>query len=82
MHLPHGRLPLPHLRGPARAVPDLAFWDHTLRRSVWERDVLGTCPGAGEGTLHAADEVEAIARATEDWYEGRSDDWQGPEPRG
>ena len=58
------------------------FWDHTLRRSVWEKDVLGTCPGAGKGVLHSADEVESIARATEDWYEGRTETWEGPEPRG
>ena len=51
---------------------------------VWRDEVLPLCPGSGsdEGTLHTADEVEDIARATEDWYEGRSERWTGPDPRG
>lgn len=57
------------------------FWEHTLERRVWEGEVRAICPGAGHGTLHSAREVEAIAAATEDWYEGRLDAWPGREPR-
>lgn len=69
------------------------FWEHTLRRrEIWEREVRPVCPGVADGALHGPDEVEAIARASEDWYmaeEGTQDvgrgpapQWRGPEPRG
>lgn len=58
------------------------FWEETLVESTWRRDVLATCPGAGTGTLHGADEVERIARANEEWHEGDAPRWCGPEPRG
>ena len=58
------------------------FWDETLRRAVWEKEVRAICPGAGTGTLHTAAEVEAIAAANERWYHGEARRWDGPEPRG
>lgn len=58
------------------------FWEHTLRQPVWEREVRPICPGSGDGALHTAAEVEAIARATEEWYEGEAPHWDGPEPHG
>lgn len=58
------------------------FWEQTLVEEAWRSDVLATCPGAGSGVLHSADEVERIARAHEDWYESDDERWCGPEPRG
>jgi Fe-S-cluster containining protein len=58
------------------------FWEQTLVEEAWRTDVLKTCPGAGTGVLHSADEVEHIARAHEDWYDGDDERWCGPEPRG
>ena len=56
------------------------FWDLNLERRVWEEEVNPTCPGSRAGAVHAADRIDAIARATEDWYEGRTPTWEGPEP--
>ncbi len=44
------------------------FWRENLERAAWERDVVPLCPGAGQGTLHSAEEIEAIARDDEEWY--------------
>ena len=56
------------------------FWDINLERRVWEEEVNAVCPGSRDGTIHEADRVDAIARATEDWYEDRLDEWSGLEP--
>jgi len=56
------------------------FWDINLERRVWEEEVNAVCPGSRDGTIHDADRVDAIARATEDWYEDRLDEWSGLEP--
>lgn len=56
------------------------FWDINLERRVWEEEVNAVCPGSRDGTIHDADRVDAIARATEDWYEDRLDEWSGMEP--
>lgn len=44
------------------------FWEENLRQPIWESSVLPTCPGAGQGELHSAAEVERIARENEEWY--------------
>jgi Fe-S-cluster containining protein len=36
------------------------FWPENMNRTVWEREVLAYCPGAGKGTLYSADEIEEI----------------------
>ena len=56
------------------------FWDINLERRVWEEEINAVCPGSRDGTIHDADRVDAIARATEDWYEDRLDEWSGLEP--
>lgn len=58
------------------------FWDVNLQSEVWRREVNGVCPGSRSGRLHDADTIDAIADATEDWYEGRLDAWPGLEPGG
>jgi len=30
------------------------------------------CPGIGQGRLHSAEEIERLARETEEWYEGEA----------
>lgn len=45
------------------------FWEENLERSVWEGAVQECCPGIGRGPLIPAEEVERIARETEDWYD-------------
>jgi len=57
------------------------FWDVNLKPGVWQKEVNSICPGSREGgPVHDADTVDAIARATEDWYEGRIETWDGLEP--
>ncbi len=57
------------------------FWDINLDRKVWTEEVNATCPGSREGgEVHPADQVDAIARATEDWYQDRMKEWTGEEP--
>ncbi len=47
------------------------FWDENLKRpTTWEGPVRETCPGIGQGRLYAAEEIERIARANEEWHEG------------
>ena len=56
------------------------FWDVNLKPGTWKSEVNSICPGSREGgDVHAADRVDAIARATEDWYEERLDRWPGLE---
>ena len=45
------------------------FWEENLERARWDGPVRETCPGIGRGPLHSAEEVERIARETEEWYE-------------
>ena len=56
------------------------FWDVNLKEPVWRGEVNAICPGSRDGAVHDADRVEAIAKATEDWYEERIDEWPGLEP--
>ena len=56
------------------------FWDINLDQKTWTEEVNATCPGSRDGALHSADTVDAIAKATEDWYEDRMERWSGPEP--
>lgn len=44
------------------------FWEENLERARWEGPVKDCCPGIGEGPAHPAEEVERIARETEEWY--------------
>lgn len=44
------------------------FWIENLRREAWEGPVKQCCPGIDRGELHSAEEVERIARETEEWY--------------
>jgi len=46
------------------------FWQENLARAAWEGPVADCCPGAGQGELHSAAEVERIAAETEEWYVG------------
>ena len=46
------------------------FWEENLERAAWEGPIAATCPGIGRGPLVPADEVERLARETEEWYEG------------
>lgn len=47
------------------------FWQENLDdRARWEGPVSDCCPGIGQGQLHSREEVERIARETEEWYEG------------
>jgi len=45
------------------------FWKENLARSTWEGEVKADCPGIDEGELHPREEIERIARETEEWYE-------------
>jgi len=45
------------------------FWEENLERETWEGAVSDCCPGIGKGPSVPAEEVERIARETEDWYE-------------
>ena len=56
------------------------FWDINLNQKTWTEEVNATCPGSRDGALHGADVVDAIAKATEDWYEDRMERWSGQEP--
>jgi hypothetical protein len=46
------------------------YWQENLDRETWEGPVQSCCPGIGRGPLTSAEEVERIARETEEWYEG------------
>jgi Fe-S-cluster containining protein len=45
------------------------FWKENLERSTWEGEVKADCPGIDKGELHPREEIERIARETEEWYE-------------
>lgn len=45
------------------------FWEDNLKTpAAWKDGVESICPGAGEGPLYPAEEVERIARQNEEWY--------------
>lgn len=45
------------------------FWVDTLEsRRVWEGPVKACCPGIDKGERVSADEIDRIARETEEWY--------------
>jgi Fe-S-cluster containining protein len=56
------------------------FWDVNLKPDVWKKEVNAICPGSREGEVHDADRIDAIADATEDWYQDRLEKWPGLEP--
>ena len=45
------------------------FWEENLKRATWEGPVRECCPGIDSGPLHSAEEVERIARETEEHFE-------------
>lgn len=36
------------------------FWPENMDTTVWDKEVLSWCPGAGKGRLYTADEIEKI----------------------
>lgn len=36
------------------------FWPENMNETVWEKEVLSWCPGAGKGRLYSAEEIEEI----------------------
>ncbi|MCB9908627.1 MAG: YkgJ family cysteine cluster protein [Planctomycetes bacterium] len=46
------------------------FWKENLEQPRWTGPVKAICPGLDQGKLYGADEVDRIAEANEDWYEG------------
>lgn len=46
------------------------FWEENLVEQTWKGPVAECCPGIGQGPLVPAEEVERIARETEEWFEG------------
>ncbi|MFT5732000.1 MAG: Fe-S-cluster containining protein [Planctomycetota bacterium] len=59
------------------------FWEINLKEETWRGDVNKICPGSRDsdtearGELHPPERIEAIAKATEDWYEDRLKKWPG-----
>ncbi len=56
------------------------FWDVNLKEATWRSEVNKICPGSrdkSESEIHSPDKIEAIAKATEDWYEERIQTWPG-----
>ncbi|MFT4648294.1 MAG: Fe-S-cluster containining protein [Glaciecola sp.] len=45
------------------------FWEENLRPGVWQGPMKEICPGLDTGPHHTADQVDAIAKANEEWYE-------------
>jgi uncharacterized protein len=41
------------------------FWTENLERATWEGPVSECCPGIGTGPVHAADEIDRLARETD-----------------
>jgi len=44
------------------------FWEENLKRATWRGPVKECCPGIDQGDLVPADEVDRIARETEEVY--------------
>lgn len=38
------------------------FWPETLKKQVWQEEVVPFCPGAGEGRLYSLSEIRALMR--------------------
>ena len=36
------------------------FWPENMDATVWEKEVVSWCPGAGKGKVYTADEIELI----------------------
>ncbi|QDV06604.1 Flagellin N-methylase [Planctomycetes bacterium Poly30] len=56
------------------------FWEINLVETTWRKEVNGICPGSRDGKvsdLHPPDRIQQIAKATEDWYEDRLEQWPG-----
>ena len=45
------------------------FWKSTLFRDTWEGPVKACCPGIGQGDLVPAEEIERLARETEEAFD-------------
>jgi Fe-S-cluster containining protein len=45
------------------------FWQENLEEAAWKGPVKECCPGLDTGPLRSAEEVERIARETEDWFD-------------
>ncbi len=45
------------------------FWEENLEREAWTGAVKQCCPGIDRGPLHSAEEIERLARETEQWFE-------------
>ncbi len=42
------------------------FWPENMRKSVWESEVAGYCPGIGKGRVYSAEEIEEILAKKKD----------------
>jgi len=45
------------------------FWTENLEEKAWKGPVKADCPGLDQGELHSREEIERIARETDEWYE-------------
>lgn len=46
------------------------YWvDNLESKRKWKKDVEQFCPGTGKGATSSADEIDRVARETEEWYE-------------
>lgn len=46
------------------------FWlENLVSEETWNGPVRSCCPGIGQGKIHSAQEIEAIARSRDDWYD-------------
>ncbi len=45
------------------------FWEENLDEEAWNGPVRACCPGVGRGRRYSAEEIEQIARETEEWYD-------------
>lgn len=45
------------------------FWTENLAEKTWKGPVKADCPGIDQGELHSREEIERIARETDEWYE-------------
>jgi Fe-S-cluster containining protein len=44
------------------------FWSENLDRAIWEGPVRDCCPGIGKGPKTSAEEIDRIARETDEHY--------------
>jgi len=42
------------------------FWPENMNSTVWEKEVISWCPGAGKGRLYTAEEIEDILAKKKD----------------